>query len=195
MSKYKFFELAGVDATGKTTAADNLMAKINGKPYACPPEAISSVRRAVGRYSPTASYHFYLSGNHIAAEEIGDLLQDNHVVSDRYLLSTLTHHSVSMGIDLPIPDDLPLMPDFVIYTHAPMDVIVTRLEERAKETGEPLKEHENPEFLAGMIEKYEGYIKQLDSVVSVDTSLGTPEDTLNFICDGISKIGFNFTNF
>ncbi|MBW2995959.1 hypothetical protein KY332_01530 [Candidatus Woesearchaeota archaeon] len=179
MGEHKFILTEGTDAVGKSSTAKNLAERIDGIYYACPPEVISPIRRAVGAYSPEANYYFYLAGNHIAAEEIEDFMQDHHVVADRYIYSTLVHHSITMGRDLPVPE-LPLMPDHIVYVTAPMETIIERLGGR-----DNLKSHEKPEFMGEMQRRFLEYFANLDNVLTVDTSELNKEEVVDFILENI----------
>jgi thymidylate kinase len=179
MGDYKFILIEGTDATGKTTTAENLADRIGGQPYQCPPKILKPIRDGIHEYSPEANYHFYLSGNLIAAEEISGFLKDQHVVSDRYIYSTLVHHSITMGRDLPMPE-LPLMPDHIIYVTATMDTIIERLGGR-----DNLQKHEKPAFMKEMQRRFLEYFKDLDNVLTVDTSELNEEQVVDFILENI----------
>jgi len=133
LKKNKFIVIEGIDGSGKTTVCKLLSQKINGLFYKTPSLPFSDFREDIDRYVNIQSrFYFYLSSVIHASSEIDNLLNQNHVVCDRYILSTLCYHRAAdssfysfneQNIDI-------LRPDYTFYLDAEYEIRMKRVVKR-----------------------------------------------------------------
>ena len=115
--KNKFIVLEGIDGAGKSTVSERLAREIGARLYRTPPPGFITTRRTIDAKAQLKSrFLFYLSSVAFASEVIQTVLPSNHVVCDRYLVSTVAYHR-AMGLRLSWDvEELNLMkPDFTFF--------------------------------------------------------------------------------
>jgi thymidylate kinase len=95
-----FIVLEGLSGVGKTTVGAFLAAHLGGTFVSTPPSTWAPMRATVDETDDwDARYLWYLAGVVRTGHEVLCRLMAEHVVCDRYILSTLCHHRV-MGVDV-----------------------------------------------------------------------------------------------
>ncbi len=100
MVKNKFIVLEGIDGAGKTTVSKSLARKIGAKFICTPPPGFSATRRIIDANAKiTSRFLFYLSSVVYTSELIEEWIKKNHVICDRYFISTIAYHN-ALGLKL-----------------------------------------------------------------------------------------------
>lgn len=109
---YKLIVIEGIDGVGKTSTAQVLCKSLSACYYPLPPTLLQfpsfpnqlpshskyanqTLRQVIDSFAyslPQARFLFYLLGLVVASQELNNLLEQSHVVCDRYLSSTLVYH-------------------------------------------------------------------------------------------------------
>jgi thymidylate kinase len=130
MNKLIVFD--GCDGVGKTSCALELCKEIDAIYYKTPPKVFESIRaviESVPNYD--LRFYYYLSSVLYASEEIKKILENKHVVCDRYIYSTIVYHRI-LGVNIdPEVENLVLRPDYGFCLYARDEVVKKRLSERA----------------------------------------------------------------
>ena len=177
--KYEFIAAEGLDATGKTEITKGLARRVGGAYYCCPPESIKPIRAAMVASHPKISFEYYLFGNRVASHDISELLRSQHVFGDRYVYSTVAHHSALLKGDIEVPK-IDLLPDQIIYTTASFDVIERRLDERGDR-----KELETMDFLIMLKARFDSLFSGMENVVRIDTCHTTVDEAVEEVLSRI----------
>jgi len=175
----KFILFEGIDGSGKTTLAKKLAERVMGVYYDSPPECIRDIRKKGIITSDEIRLQYYLLGNIIASEEIKSILQTNHVICDRYIYSTMADHSVRLGRDIEIPQNL-VFQDHVVYTKSDLKTI----EERLLRRDGRIKRGEI-RFLEKVAERMEFLLRNNKEVIYLDTTNRNPEELVDSIVNEI----------
>lgn len=167
---YCFIVLEGLDGCGKSTIARKLSEELICKIYKTPHYLFDQIREIIDEEASTdARFFFYLSSVLDASEKIERLLDESHVVCDRYIYSTLCYHYVlnpklsSFNIDcLDI-----LRPDFAFYLRASYQERLKRISIREHKNLDefPINNYHSKDFLR----KVEREFNNLKDVILIDT--------------------------
>ncbi len=176
-SKNKFILFEGTDGSGKTSLAKKMAESTGSIYYYNPPEVLRSLRNFADESLPHIRYQYYLLGNHIAAEEIKELLKTGHVICDWYIFSTIAYHSILLNKELTLPDIF--MPDKIIFVSAEWNEIEKRLNAR-----ESTSKYEDLEFLKNVYEQYVRILSPLSNVLKMDT---TGKDSEHVVSEILEK--------
>src|SRR5882762_7072766 len=116
-NKYKFIVLEGIDGAGKSTVSRRLAKAIGAKLYRTPPPGFSATRRIIDADAELPSrFLFYLSSVVYASEAIRKLIRQQHVVCDRYLVTTVAYHrAMGLALDLNLQNFNLIEPDFTFF--------------------------------------------------------------------------------
>jgi len=136
--RHLFLVIEGVDGAGKTTIAKRISTVIGGKYIKSPPEPFAMIKqRVLETATPVARFTYFISSNVQISALAKRLLNETHVVSDRYIWSTLAYHAAIENIS---PIELkkmvmPLvrvikMPDYVIFLTVSREAQLQRLKGR-----------------------------------------------------------------
>jgi thymidylate kinase len=170
LDKNVFIAIEGVDASGKSTITQYLSRELrNTCIYSCPPMQFLFLKPMMNEAPAEIRYQYFNVGNYAAGKEIERQLTFNHVICTWYAHSTAAFHSVLMGKELEVPEGI-FLPDLIVHTDAPIDVIDQRLSEREHRTP-----YEEIEFLAKVQKEYARLFEGLDNVIRVDTTTVEPQ--------------------
>ena len=179
---HKLIELASVDGAGKTSVGQMLAERIGANYYYSPPECLREIREQVRGLGPEANLAYYMLGNHIASNDIGDILAIKSVVAEPYTLSTQANHTLKLKREIIIPESI-IQPDQIIYLTAEWDEIERRLAER----GEARKAHENVHYLMRVAEQYNRLLEGRDDAIRVNTTGREVEETVGIILEQLKN--------
>jgi len=136
--RHIFLVLEGVDGTGKTTIARRISNAIGGQYVKSPPQPFAGIKQHVlETATPTARFTYFLCSNIQLSSLAESLLDRSHVVSDRYIWSTLAYHAAIENITpsrlkhlvAPFQRFL-IMPDLVVFLTVGREVQLLRLKDR-----------------------------------------------------------------
>lgn len=140
--RHIFLVLEGVDGTGKTTIARRISNAIGGQYIKSPPEPFAGIKQHVlETATPTARFTYFLCSNIELSSLAESLMDRTHVVTDRYIWSTLAYHAAIENISpsrlkylvAPFQKFL-IMPDFVVYLTVSREVQLARVKDRSDDT-------------------------------------------------------------
>lgn len=99
MNKFIVFE--GLDACGKTTLSSLYAKEMNTIVHnAVVPEA-HDLRKIIDSYeSKESAFLFFLLNNLLKSNEVSKLLNDEDIILDRYIFSTLAYQTIMLGEDI-----------------------------------------------------------------------------------------------
>jgi len=127
----KFIVFEGCDGSGKSSCALEFAKQINGIYYKTPPQIFESLRKPIESMQDyNLRFYYYLSGTIYAAHEITELLNNNHVVCDRYIYSTIAYHR-ALGIS--VNDNLSqniIQADYTFCLYTKEEEIIKRIGQR-----------------------------------------------------------------
>lgn len=111
---HKFIVIEGICGSGKTAISRALAERMSAVYYATPPSPFREIRELADRtLSLESRFLFYLSSVMHASWEIGNILQTQTVVCDKYIWSTVCYHA-AYGLDVRLPSpETYLQPDHV----------------------------------------------------------------------------------
>ena len=178
---YQLIELASVDGAGKTSVGRDLAKGLDAHYYYSPPECLRDIREHVRGLGPEAGLAYYMLGNHVASNEISEILSMSSVIAEPYTLSTQANHGFTLGREITIPGEI-IVPDQIIYLTASWEEIEQRLAER----GESRKVHENVPRLMKVAEQYDRLLSDRENVIRVDTTGREVEKTVEIILRKLS---------
>ncbi len=136
MNKFIVFE--GLDACGKTTLSSLYAKEMNTIVHnAVVPEA-HDLRKVIDSYeSKESAFLFFLLNNLLKSNEVSKVLNDEDIILDRYIFSTLAYQTIMLGEDIVknIFDTLRinkkiLLPEVIIFVKADIETINNRIETR-----------------------------------------------------------------
>lgn len=132
--KHVFISLDGVDGVGKTTVAKLLAADGTFQYHKSPAGPFAQLRKEVDAHAPPLErYCFYRLATQFDSIQIGQLLETNSVVCDRYIASTAAYHIAMDARIRVIHNDRELLkPHFAFLLGARSDIRDKRILERAK---------------------------------------------------------------
>lgn len=128
---YRFIVLEGIDGCGKSSLAKIVGCMLNALVVKTTiPRDDKYLQRC--DFFPQARYLYYLSSLLLVSATIHEERRSRHIVSDRYLPSTLAYHGV-LGVETDIVDITRVMlekPDKTILLSASNDELVRRIRQR-----------------------------------------------------------------
>ncbi|MCG3884964.1 deoxynucleoside kinase [Photobacterium leiognathi] len=135
MNKFIVFE--GLDACGKTTLSSLYAKEMNTIVHnAVVPEA-HVLRKIIDSYESKESALLFFLNNLLKSNEVSKVLNDEDVILDRYIFSTLAYQIIMFGEDVVknIFDTLRinkkiLLPEVIIFVKADMETISNRIDTR-----------------------------------------------------------------
>ncbi|HAS3129241.1 deoxynucleoside kinase [Vibrio parahaemolyticus] len=136
MNKFVVFE--GLDACGKTTLSSLYAKEMNTIVHnAVVPEA-HDLRKVIDSYeSKESAFLFFLLNNLLKSNEVSKVLNDEDIILDRYVFSTLAYQIIMLEEDIVknIFDTLKiykkiLLPEVIIFVKADIETINNRIETR-----------------------------------------------------------------
>lgn len=136
MNKFIVFE--GLDACGKTTLSSLYSKEVNTIVHnAVVPEAYD-LRKVIDSYeSKESAFLFFLLNNLLKSREVANVSNDEGIIFDRYVFSTLAYQLIMLGEDvvknifdtLKINEKI-LLPELIVFVKADIDTIKKRIETR-----------------------------------------------------------------
>ena len=99
MGNKQFIDFEGLSGVGKSTIARKVAKRLSAVLIATPPAPYADCRDSIDiNVVPDARFYFYISSLIHASTLIKHHISTAHVVSDRYLPSTIAYHR-AMGVD------------------------------------------------------------------------------------------------
>lgn len=96
----QFIVLEGTSGSGKTELCTRLSQKMSARYYSTPPNLYRNIREEADKVLDLESrFLFYLGSVAHASLEISRILQEQSVVCDKYIWSTICYHAV-LGLDV-----------------------------------------------------------------------------------------------
>ncbi|HSH77156.1 MAG TPA: AAA family ATPase [Herpetosiphonaceae bacterium] len=179
--RYPFVVLEGLSGVGKSSVVAALAARLNGVIYKTPPEPFERIRESVDReYGLQARFLFYLAGVYHASEQIQQLVRQQSVICDRYLLTTVCYHK-SLDVRLAdLPYDGLFLPDLTVLLTCADLTRLARINARGWSYNDLQERNQSVEdaFLAE-------YLKH--DVVVVDTTEITPAAAADAILKHLTR--------
>jgi dTMP kinase len=131
MKKKLFIVIEGLSGSGKTTLSLLLAEKLNGYYIKPPGSPFDKIRSEIDQYVDNISRSlFYLSGISHVSSNIKREISNKHIISDKYIYTTLAFPR-SNGIPIEIPPYLKiLMPDFAFYLETEESIRLERISTR-----------------------------------------------------------------
>ena len=185
---YPLIEIVGVDAVGKTTLAEALARRIEGKYVHLPSDKDEVERKAIRASGDLqALFNFYFGINAKFTQENKIVLQKRPVIVEPYFTSTMANLILS-GASMTTASYEIMQPDFQIYLNpSNWDEIERRLIDR----GENRKAHENIPNLRRVGRLYTAILSQRN-VLTIDTTKLGIEDTLDLAEKEVRRV-YNLT--
>mgnify|MGYP000250471117 CR=1 FL=1 len=184
-----FIVFEGIDGAGKTSIAKELAKSIHGLYIQSPPKPFDQIKqRVLENAVPIARFLYFLSSNIQLSELAKSALRKNHVVSDRYIWSTIAYHSALENIS---PNELKaivmpfmkflIMPDYVVFLTVKRKIQLQRLRNRV-ENGLQKRLLVSNDFQTRLKEAYR-YSKELFDVnwIEIDTSYKSIHELVSII--------------
>ena len=160
MEKYKFIVFEGIDGSGKTVQSKKLSESINGY-YTYEPtdgEIGKLIRRVLRReidYSSETLALLFAADRREHVSTISRELENRHVVSDRYIYSSIVYQTIQ-GVDLDFIlsiNRFAIKPDVLVYLDVDVEKALRRLGKYRKEM------FENRDTLRLVRERYWDIVK------------------------------------
>lgn len=154
-----FISIDGVDGVGKTTVAKLLAADGSFQYHKSPSGPFAQLRKEIDAHAtPLERYCFYRLATQFDSTKIGQLLETNSVVCDRYIASTMAYHVAMDARIRVIHNDTGLLkPDFAFLLGACSEIRDRRILNHGKAVSD---------------RKFEKNSVFLDNVADVFVSLG-----------------------
>ena len=195
MSKYKFIVFEGIDGSGKTVQSKKLSECINGY-YTYEPtdgevgKLIRRVLRGEVCYSGETLALLFAADRRERVSTISKELEHRHVVSDRYIHSSIVYQSI-LGVDLDFIlsiNRFAIKPDILIYLDVDVEEALRRM---GKNRGEIFEKRETLELIR---ERYWDVIESRVfepryGYIVIDTSKKSIEEVHREILSGLKGKG------
>ncbi|HIQ38539.1 MAG TPA: dTMP kinase [Methanothermococcus okinawensis] len=155
MEKYKFIVFEGIDGSGKTVQSKKLSESINGYYTYEPTEGdvgklIRRILRGEVCYSSETLALLFAADRREHVSTISRELEHRHVVSDRYIYSSIVYQTIQ-GVDLDFIlsiNRFVIKPDVLVYLDVDVEEALRRMGKNRKEI------FENREMLKLVKERY-----------------------------------------
>lgn len=124
----KFIVLEGISGSGKTELGTRLAQRISARYYTTPPALFQPLRKSIDDVAcMEARFLFYLASVIQASHEISRILENQSVVCDKYIMSTICYHTV-FGLNVAIPTSISyLQPDMTFLITCNEEIRIKRL--------------------------------------------------------------------
>lgn len=189
-NKYKFICFEGVDRTGKTTLAERLRDDLDAIYVGTYPEGYD-------KDTPNAitdiytRFQMFWALNLEKSQNVKKAIKNNHIISDRYFLSTVCNHNVlargSYSTDIHFEEDNRisgiLKPDITYLIVANDDTLEQRFKDRPSEH----KYEGDVEQMIRVQKEFLNVSKQYDPVKIINTSNESVEESYTTIKDDLKK--------
>jgi thymidylate kinase len=121
MRNFKLISVEGVDGVGKTSLAKKLAERISGAFFTTPFRDLPQIYSQIESTDDGQTrFLYFLMCNSFLSNKLNTVLEKRHVITDRYIYSTLAYHSViwkSQNVEK-IVESLNLrMPDIIVYLY------------------------------------------------------------------------------
>lgn len=129
----RFIVVEGISGSGKTKISKMLAQQLHARYYATPSGLFRRVRQeADSTLSLEARFLFYLASITHASSEISQILEEQTVVCDKYVWSTVCYHRV-YGLDVELPTIVPYIhPKHVFLLRCNEETRLQRLQRRER---------------------------------------------------------------
>lgn len=182
MSDYPhpFIVFEGLSAVGKSKLAEVTSERISGMYYETPSDAFLEFRELIDKSaSRKARFLYYLAGVVDASKEIAEILKQQPVVCDRYILTTLCYHR-ALGLDVHVPDYVNLIePDYTFLITCQKEERLRRLHERG------LTPNDKAERNGRIEEQFLAAYRAFDPL-EIDNTHSSVEETVEKVCSIIT---------
>lgn len=176
--RHMFLALEGLSASGKTTVGKLLAKQMSAIFYKTPASLFNSNRAVVDEKADlVARFFFYLAGIAQSSVEIASLCENQSVVCDRYLDTTVCyHHAMGVPTETLIGnvDKVLKMPDYRFLITCDHFIRIKRLYNRG------LSYNDMIERGSGIEEKFLTEYKKRD-MIEIDNSCADPQETVDKI--------------
>lgn len=178
-----FVVLEGFDGCGKSTTAAMLARRIGGVVYSTPPSPYAVVRDDIDRNASFVERTlFYAAAVARASSEIERLLENSHVICDRYLGSTVAYHEPVWPMARML-NDLPLLqPDLTVLLSARESTREERV--RVRDDNPPARWCD----AADVRSQIEANLQQLPGL-PIDTTRRSAGEVVEIIIERLRSIG------
>lgn len=179
----------GVDYSGKSTLSEALGKSVSGIVVRPIPTELSQVRLAVEQHCNLQErYNFYIAASFYSHHKIqGLLIQQNPVITDRWMFSTNIHHQL-LGVpkDKLLPIELIPTSPFMFFTSVSYDSWVKRKLERG--------DHGiDDDFITAEFVKQMNEFLRDNGLVEINTNQMTPKESVQFILGYIHRFQDDLT--
>ena len=135
-----FLVFEGLDGTGKTSLAKEIVSRLNGRYLKTPPPEYENSRKKIhSTKNPYIRFLFYLSANVFLSESIRKLPKDLILVCDRYFYTSIADFSYTSKMTakdkdlifwLKLMNRICIQPDIVFFCHCERDERKKRISNR-----------------------------------------------------------------
>jgi len=180
-NKYLFIVIEGLDGTGKSTIAQHLSKELRGFNYKTPPAPFNLFRNIIDKSQNTVTrFLYYLDSVLYASFEIEKLLEKNHVICDRYYISTLAYH---YAIDPELRHyrfervlDRVIKPDFTFFLKANYHTRIQRMCQRENCDSQMILSDQLNHY--ELTQKIENEFNKFTEMITFDTQTLSPQNII-----------------